>query len=143
MQSLELQFLGACIHGYYFHFSHCLWRKVQSLGLVEEYIEDRSVRQFIQNSTAIDFVPSSFVWVARDGLKSEIPDDDEMKSCSEYFDQTWMNGQFRPCMWNYSPVMWEKIIEVVEGPLVQKAAIAVQIRSFLSQEKNFEKYLSI
>ena len=42
-----------------------------------------------------------------------------------------------------SPVTWEKIIEVVEGPLVQKAAIAVQIRSFLSQEKNFEKYLSI
>ena len=35
VQSLELQFPSACIHGCYFHFTQCLWRKVQSLGLVE------------------------------------------------------------------------------------------------------------
>ena len=42
-----------------------------------------------------------------------------------------------------TPVTWEKIIEVVQGPLVQKAVVAAQIRSFLSQESTFEKYLNI
>ena len=42
-----------------------------------------------------------------------------------------------------SPVTWEKMIEVVQGPLVQKATVAVQIRSFLSQEDTFEKYLNV
>ena len=40
VQSLELEFPGARIHGCYFHFAQCLWRKVQRLGLVEEYKED-------------------------------------------------------------------------------------------------------
>ena len=101
MQSLELQFPSACIHDCYFHFTQCLWRKVQSLGLVEEYKEDGSIRQFIQKSAAIAFVPSNFVRVAWDGLKTEIPDHDKMKNYSDYFDQNWMNGQFKPCMWNY------------------------------------------
>ena len=101
VKSLELQFPSACIDGCYFHFTQCLWRKVQSLGLVEEYKEDGSIRQFIQKSAAIAFVPSNFVRVAWDGLKTEIPDDDKMKNYSDYFDQNWMNGQFKPHMWNY------------------------------------------
>ena len=43
VKSLELQFPSACIDGCYFHFTQCLWRKVQSLGLVEEYKEDGSI----------------------------------------------------------------------------------------------------
>ena len=72
--------------------------KYKSLGLVEEYKEDGCIRQFIEKSTAIAFVPSNFVRVAWDGLKTEIPDDVKMKSYSGYFGQTWMNGQFKPCL---------------------------------------------
>ena len=52
VQSLELEFPGARIHGCYFHFAQCLWRKVQRLGLVEEYKEDEFIRRFIQKSAA-------------------------------------------------------------------------------------------
>ena len=48
VQSLELEFPGARIHGCYFHFTQCLWRKVQRLGLVEEYKENTAIRHFIQ-----------------------------------------------------------------------------------------------
>ena len=101
VQSLELQFPGARIHGCYFHFAQCLWRKVQSLGLVEEYREDDSIRCFIQKSAAIAFVPLNFVRVSWDGLKAEMPDDERVESFAIYIDQTWMNGNFRPRMWNY------------------------------------------
>ena len=65
VQSLELQFRG------YFQFSQCLWRKLQSLGQVEGYKEDGFVRQFIQKSAVIPFVPFNFVCVAWDELKAE------------------------------------------------------------------------
>ena len=64
VQSLELEFPGAHIHGCYFHFAQCLWRKVQRLGLVEEYKEDEFIRCFIQKSAAIAFVPPNFVRVS-------------------------------------------------------------------------------
>ncbi len=89
VQLLELEFPGAHIHGCYFHFAQSLWRKVQRLGLVEEYKEDAFVRRFVR------------VRVSWDGLKAEMPDDDKVKGYSEYFDQTWMSGQFAPRMWNY------------------------------------------
>ena len=85
----------------YFHFAQCLWRKVQSLGLVEEYREDDSIRCFIRKSAAIAFVPLNFVRVSWDGLKAEMPDDEQVESFAIYIDQTWMNGNFRPRMWNY------------------------------------------
>ena len=65
VQSLELQFPGARIHGCYFHFAQCLWRKVQSLGLVEEYREDDSIQCFIQKSAAIAKLCQSFLGWAK------------------------------------------------------------------------------
>ena len=41
-------------------------------------------------------------------LKWEMPQDDEVKSYSEYIDQTWMNGQFRH--------MWNSMLTVVPEP---------------------------
>ena len=101
VQSLELEFPGARIHGCYFHFAQCLWRKVQRLGLVEEYKEDEFIRRFIQKSAAIAFVPPSFVRVSWNGLKAEMPDNSKVQNYADYFDETWINGQFRPRMWNY------------------------------------------
>ena len=101
VQSLELEFPGARIHCCYFHFAQCLWRKVQRLGMVEEYKEDEFIRCFIQKSAAIAFVPPNFVCVSWDGLTAEMPDNNKVQSYSDYFNETWMNGQFRPRMWNY------------------------------------------
>ena len=32
--------------------------------------------------------------------KCLMPDNSKVQSYSDYFDETWMNGQFRPRMWN-------------------------------------------
>ena len=47
------------------------------------------------------FVPLNFVRVSWDGLKAEMPDDEWVESFVIYIDQTWINGNFRPRMWNY------------------------------------------
>ena len=51
VQSPELEFAGARIHGCYFLFIQRLWRKVQRL--VEEYKEDEFIGRLIQKSAAI------------------------------------------------------------------------------------------
>ena len=54
-----------------------------------------------KKSAAIAFVPPNFVHVSWDGLNTEMPDDERLESYATYIDQTWMNGNFRPRMWNY------------------------------------------
>ena len=39
--------------------------------------------------------------VAWDGLKDDMPDEGRVKSYSEFFDGTLLNGQFKLCLWNY------------------------------------------
>ena len=83
-----------------FH-SACGERSRVGLGLAEEDKENTSIRAFVQKSAALAFVPLHFVCVAWDGLKADIPDEGRVKSYSEYFDETRMSGQFKPCLWNY------------------------------------------
>ena len=101
VQALELPFPGARIHRCYCHFSQCLWRKVQRLGLVEEYKEDSTIRRFIQRSAAIAFVQLNFVQVSWNGLKAEMPDNEKLERYAAYVDETWFDGHCRPRMWNY------------------------------------------
>ena len=39
-----------------------------------------------------------------------------------------------------SPVTWENIIKVVEGPIVDKKNEAQAMRDFLAKDENFERY---
>ena len=52
VQSLSLAFPGAALRGCHFHFTQCLWRKVQKLGLAEDYREkDETVCELFQKQT--------------------------------------------------------------------------------------------
>ena len=47
--------------------------------------------------------------------------------------RTWMDTES-------SPVTWENIITVVEGPIVARKKEAQAIREFLAKDENFEHY---
>ena len=84
----------------YFHFTQCLWRKVQGLGLSSDYKDDEDIRAFIQKTTALSFVPISFVRNAWNAIKANMPQDARLQDYSDYLESTWLNGYFRPQMWN-------------------------------------------
>ncbi len=46
-----------CIRGCLFHFSQCIWRKVQELGLASSYKKFRHIRQLIRRFSALPFLP--------------------------------------------------------------------------------------
>ena len=70
LQAVELQFPSNRIMGCYFHFSQCLWRKVQALGLATAYSPDATVKCFIHKTAALSFVPVPFLRVAWSAIKA-------------------------------------------------------------------------
>ena len=101
IQASSLNFPNATHCGCYFHFMQAIWRKIQAL--VEEYKTGDSLKLFVQKIT---FCPLTFIRTAWIAVQQEPPQidpqaDSQIDSLIEYFDRTWMNGQFQPHQWNY------------------------------------------
>ena len=101
VQSLEIQFPSAVIHGSFFLFSQCLWRKVRLLGLSDLYKNDAVTRSFIKKTAAIAFIPLAFICVAWSAIKADAPGIQEADDFISYFESTWLDGNFPPRTWNY------------------------------------------
>ena len=63
--------------------------------------EDEILKSFVQKTAAICFIPPTYIRVAWQGLQHEAPDIDRIDDFVEYFDHTWINGQYRISQWNY------------------------------------------
>ena len=72
-----------------------IWRKVQLLGLAEEYkAENQVLKRFVQKMAAVSFCPPAFVRPAWLAIQQEAPDLLQGDQLVTYFDNTWLNGQF-------------------------------------------------
>ena len=69
-QSIRLHFPGTLIRGCYFHFNQAIWRWVQTHGFAVLYKENEPFRAFILCSSAIPFVPVSYLRLAWSGLQN-------------------------------------------------------------------------
>ena len=76
------------------------WRKVQNLGLQQLYKEDDEFRCFINSVIALAFVPPTSVRVAWRGLMGEAPAFGNREDFFQYFQNTWLDGNFPIRMWN-------------------------------------------
>ena len=57
IKPLKLVFPLAEIKGCLFHYSQCIWRKVQNCGLVNAYKNNKDVRDTIKRISALPFLP--------------------------------------------------------------------------------------
>jgi hypothetical protein len=55
MQNFRNQMPQVHVHGCFFHFSQCIWRKAQQLGLKQRYIAEERYRTLIKMFTALTF----------------------------------------------------------------------------------------
>ena len=93
-QAVQLAFPTAEYKGCYFHFCQALMRKVQSLGLQVQYQNDTELRTFIKKVAALAFVPPRFVRVAWQAIKAEAPTASRLPEFLDYFEETWLTGNF-------------------------------------------------
>ena len=100
-QAVDLRFPLADFKGCYFHFSQALMRKFQALGLQMEYRNDDEAKQFLRTTAALAFVPTRFMRLAWQGIKFSTPAHlPRIEESVEYFETTWLVGNFPVQMWN-------------------------------------------
>ena len=99
-QSIRLHFPGTLIRSCYFHFNQALWIWVQINGHSVLYKENEPFRSFIQCSSAIPFLPVSYLRLAWRGLKSSVPEQPQYSDFIAYFERTWIYGVLPLKMWN-------------------------------------------
>ena len=79
----------------------CIWQEVKSLGFQQWYQGDSELRHAICKTAAIAFVPVHFVYVAWDGVAQELDEIEELEDFKDYFESTWMRGQYPCIIWNF------------------------------------------
>jgi len=54
-------FPGIAAKGCFFHYTQCIWRKVQSIGLQNHYMQNDDIRQLVRRAAVLPLVPMEHV----------------------------------------------------------------------------------
>ena len=101
VQSVQISFPSCAFKGCYYHFAQAIWRKVQNLGLASAYRHPQSEdKKSFRKVISLPFVPVSYVRMAWDGLKHCMPSGQAYDHFVDYFEGTWLNGNFSLSHWN-------------------------------------------
>ncbi|XP_054715332.1 uncharacterized protein LOC129224808 [Uloborus diversus] len=116
--ALEEVFKGVVVKGCFFHFSQCIWKQVQRLGLVTEYAGNKEVRNFFRKMAALALVPPTLVPEAFLIIQENQPSTGEEDTFISYMAETWLDEQdakFPISIWNHFDTNGARTNNVVEG----------------------------
>lgn len=99
-----------CVQGCYFHYSQCIWRKVQELGLSVSYKKFPCVREWIRRFTALPLLPigdidDAFIEIHENAPNPQenIINCDQIQKFHDYMVNTWIDDEdakFNRQLWN-------------------------------------------
>ncbi|XP_069136696.1 uncharacterized protein [Argopecten irradians] len=95
-------FPGVSMKGCFFHYTQCIWRKVQQTGLQTAYRENDDIRKLVRRAAVLPLIPQErveVVWFnALDDLEdAELPND--TTPLTDYVVNQWIEGD--TTMWNH------------------------------------------
>ncbi|XP_064463030.1 uncharacterized protein LOC135373906 isoform X2 [Ornithodoros turicata] len=93
--ALQAVFMSARHRGCHFHYGQAVWRNVQACGLAATYTQNENLRVFVRKTVSL-----AFVRMAWGLLKATAPQVLGMGAFVAYFQNTWMDGQYPPPIWN-------------------------------------------
>lgn len=102
ISALKSELPGVNVSGCNFHFNQCLWRKVQSIGLVEEYTNDESIRMHIRMCASLAHLPPGDVEDGWMMIMENSPENSKISLFNDYFVENWMDisATFPIEIWN-------------------------------------------
>ena len=80
------------VQGCFYHLCQSTWRKVQELGLAQEYMSRDDVKLFLGMLDGLAFLPVADVAAGMQYLTAHIPDCEGMTDLLTYFDSTYVNS---------------------------------------------------
>jgi hypothetical protein len=121
VQSLRVIFPNAAVHGCLFHFTQCIWRKVQNLGLTKLFRDNREVRRTIRRVAALPFLRLEDIDDAWLTICAEKPDFSALEQFMDYVVFTWIGddeentAKFSREMWNHHNNFGPRTTNHIEG----------------------------
>lgn len=101
IQAIKDVFPNTQISGCNYHFNQSLWRKVQDIGLVEEYRDNEEIRLNIRMCSALSLIPLQNIdegWLI---IMENSPNNEKLKIFHDYFVEQWLdNATITKDIWN-------------------------------------------
>lgn len=92
-KACRMVFPGMLMKGCHFHFCQAIYRKVQEVGLISDYKENRSVCKMIRHLFALAFLPEEHVERAFKRLEEKMLalNDPRINVLINYFEENWLS----------------------------------------------------
>ena len=87
------------IRGCSFHWTQAVWRRIQLLGLQQQYINDIATHDFCRKLMALPFLPAEHIEPAFRNLEEHASSGTEIELAT-YIDTTWISGNWHPKDWS-------------------------------------------
>lgn len=84
----------------FFHYTQCIWRKTQAVGLALRYREDDAIQKLVRRAAVLPLVPVNLVedvWFA--ALEDIDDTSDAVRRFTDYVTETWVESERRE--WNH------------------------------------------
>lgn len=103
IQKAIISFFDVEILACFFHFSQCLWKRVQASSMSSLYEQDEKFREFVRSCILLPMLKLEELQDAIDELKT-IDFQDEIKNRNKeefmnYIQDVWVDGLFPPQTW--------------------------------------------
>ena len=122
INAFQSEFPHSNVKGCYFHLNQAFWKHIQELGLTRAYRDDRRVKKLFKKIMALGFLPIPHVirsfWNLRTSRRTRrlVARYPNLDVFINYVNNTYMNGNFPPTMWNvYSRPMETRTNNIVES----------------------------
>lgn len=123
IRAISNEFPETEVRGCFFHFTQCIWRQIQHLGLATRYSNDADFARQLRQLSALAFVPVKDVKDSFKTLKKILKvkkraaqgtDDSKVILLFDYFEKTWIGklsaqGTFPIDMWNMCEIVLRKM----------------------------------
>ena len=86
---------GVKLQGCSFHWTQAVWRKIQLLGLQQQYMSDVSTHDFCRKLMTLPFLPAEHIEPAFRNLVEHVSSGTEPELAA-YIDNTWISGNWHP-----------------------------------------------
>lgn len=113
-RGVRIVFPDVVVKGCYFHYSQCVWRKVQACGLATEFRDNDAFRTLARRAGVLPLVPMPLVedvWFH--ALESNDDDSTPVVRFKDYVTEQWVEGD-KP-MWNHYDNDGPRTTNHVEG----------------------------
>ena len=107
------------IMGCAFHWTQCIWRKIQEIGLAPAYQHDDDTYKYCKKLMALPYLPEEHITPLFDNLR-EKASTQKLIDLVNYIDNTWIRGpMWKPKTWCvfYQPVRTNNDVEGWHGML--------------------------